>query len=171
MGPTIYVRMLHNLIFKYFFSRDPLKTNFLGSVNTRKLSTNSNLISKNWRGSTSKSKNHLCSRTDTLNTPWRLSVLDGNNWSPPSIGPLMKSKTRSWPETPKASLKSSSTNSEHLSTTLTNPGLEDWLLMNSNLVLFHLVTPWVKTNRFVAFLFFFKKKKNFHPSGCQFITL
>ena len=133
-------------------------------MNTRKLSTNSNLISKNWRGSTSKSKNHLCSRTDTLNTPWRLSVLDGNNWSPPSIGPLMKSKTRSWPETPKASLKSSSTNSEHLSTTLTNPGLEDWLLMNSNLVLFHLVTLWVKTNRFVylfiyLFIFFFFAKK------------
>ena len=152
------------------FSRDPLKTNFQDSVNMRKLSTNSNLISKNWRGSTSKSKNHLCSRTDTLNTPWKLSVLDGNNWSPPSIGPLMKSKTRSWPETPKASLKSSSTNSEHLSTTLTNPGLEDWLLMNSNLVLFHLVTPWVKTNRFVSF-FLQKKKNHFYPSGRQLIIL
>ena len=137
----------------FFLSRDPLKTNFLDSVNTRKLSTNSNLISKNWRGSTSKSKNHLCSRTDTLNTPWRLSVLDGNNWSPPSIGPLMKSKTRSWPETPKASLKSSSMNSEPPLITLTNPELEDWLRMSSSHVLFHWDTLWVKTNRLVLYYF------------------
>merc|ERR1712110_181604 len=57
----------------------PLKTNCLDYVNTRKLSTNLNLTWKNWNVSTNKFKNHLCSRTDILNTLWKHSVWVGNN--------------------------------------------------------------------------------------------
>jgi actinin alpha len=39
-----------------------------------------NLTWKNWNVSTNKFKNHLCSRTDILNTLWKHSVWVGNNW-------------------------------------------------------------------------------------------
>ena len=68
------------LMINYF--RDLWKINCLVSANTRKPFTNSSLILKNWNVSTNKSKSPLSLRTATLNTPWKLFALDGNNLSP-----------------------------------------------------------------------------------------
>merc|ERR1712051_226384 len=75
--------------------RDLWRINCLVSENTRKPFTNSSLILKNWNVSTNKSKSPLSLRTATLNTPWKLFALDGNNLSPQSIAPSTRLRTRS----------------------------------------------------------------------------
>merc|ERR1712066_1222787 len=75
--------------------RDLWRINCHVSANTRRPFTNSSLTSKNWNVSTNKSKSPLSLRTATLNTPWRLSALVGNNWSPQLIAPSTRLRTRS----------------------------------------------------------------------------
>lgn len=58
----------------------------------------------------------------TLNTLWRPCVLAGSSFSPPSTAPSMKWRTRSSPETLRASVRSSSMSSAHHSTTSTRTG-------------------------------------------------
>ena len=130
----------------------------------KRLSTSSNLTWRSWRGSTNRSRSHLCLRTVTLSTQWKLYVLDGSSLLPLSIAPSMRLRTRSSPGTQKASLRNSSMSSGLHSIILTSHDRAGWLPMSSNRVSSPSVILWGKISRlvlhlfllFIAFFFFFK---------------
>lgn len=112
------------------YCRAPLRTNLHVSENMKRLCINSSHIWKSWNASINKFRsifrihlipdrkvscqfflglrNPLFSRTVTPNIPWRPFVSAGSSWSPRSTEPSTRSRTKSWPETPRASPKSRS---------------------------------------------------------------